>query len=75
MGKELDTGTVYTIKEDGWVSLTLSFQLTVDKKAMDAGLMSMTSNVKSRLEVKTKKSGCSLGLRMRDTDPECRGDT
>jgi len=37
----------------GWErSLT---QLTVDKKAMEAGLASMTSNVKSRLEVKTKK--------------------
>jgi len=37
----------------GWErSLT---QLTVDKRAMEAGLTSMTSNVKSRLEVKTKR--------------------
>ena len=61
MGKELDAGTISAVKGDELVSLTLPFQLTVDKRAMEAGLTSMTSNVKSRLEVKTKKSAYPSG--------------
>ncbi|KAF9653830.1 hypothetical protein BDM02DRAFT_3086761 [Thelephora ganbajun] len=37
----------------GWERSLTHF--TIDKKAMEAGLASMTSNVKSRLEVKTKR--------------------
>jgi len=61
LGKKLDAGMVSAVKGNEWISLTLPFQLTVDKKAMEASLTSMTSNVKSRLEVKTKRSAYHSG--------------
>ena len=61
MGKKLDAGMVSAVKGNEWISLTLPFQLTVDNKAMEASLTSMTSNVRSRLEVKTKRSAYPLG--------------
>ena len=64
LGKKLDAGTISTVKGNERISLTPPFQLTVDKKAMEAGLASMTSNVKSRLEVKTKRSAYPSGGRV-----------
>ena len=43
-----------------------ALQLTPEKKAMEAGLASMTSNVKSRLEVKTKRSAYPSVLKRTD---------